>query len=93
MRTVQDADNRPGDGRARRPALVEFDEGTADDDDEGGGPAAMAEPTATLKTFRTGKILGYKKPGWSGDVFFGQNIVPDKMLDGSIIAVGDPVIE
>ena len=66
--------------------------GTADDDDEGGGPAAMAEPTATLKTFRTGKILGYKKPGWSGDVFFGQNIVPDKMLDGSIIAVGDPVI-
>ena len=46
-----------------------------DDDDEGGGPAPVAEPTATLRTFRTGAHLGYKKPGWRADVFFGQNVV------------------
>ena len=45
------------------------------DDDEGGGPMPEAEPTATLRTFRTGALLGYKKRGWASDVFFGQNLV------------------
>lgn len=48
---------------------------TGDDDDEGGGPAGAAEPIATMRTFRTGKLLGYAKSGWGGDVFFGQNLV------------------
>ena len=46
-----------------------------DDDDEGGGPNKGAEPTATLKTFRTGAHLGFTdKQHWATDVFFGQNI-------------------
>ena len=64
--------------------------GTPDDDDEGGGPAAEAEPTATLRTFRSGQLLGYKKPGWKCDVFFGQNLVCHSP-PGSTLAVGDEV--
>ena len=60
--------------------------------DEGGGPAAEAEPTATLKTFRTGQILGYKKPGWSGDVFFGQNVLFRPSAVGRVLRVGDAVV-
>lgn len=66
--------------------------GSADDGDEGGGPASEAEPTATLRTFRTGKLLGYKKPGWRADVFFGQNIVPFVDAVGAELSVGDVVM-
>ncbi|KAJ8602450.1 hypothetical protein CTAYLR_001277 [Chrysophaeum taylorii] len=45
-----------------------------DGDDEGGGPNQGAEPTTTLKTFRTGKHLGATTPGWDDEVFFGQNL-------------------
>ena len=62
-----------------------------DDDDEGGGPAVEAEPTATLRTFRSGRVLGYKKRGWAQDVFFGQNLVLHAAA-GSVISVGDPVV-
>ena len=57
--------------------------------DEGGGPAPEAEPTATLRTFRTGRLLGYKKRGWQNDVFFGQNLVG--LGHGGWLRVGDPV--
>ena len=63
----------------------------ADVDDEGGGPASEAEPTATLRTFRTGRLLGYARPKWAKDVFFGQNIVSYSQ-PGVTIAVGDEVV-
>jgi len=46
------------------------------DDDEGGlGPDDGVEPTTTLRTFRTGKHLGFlDKKHWADDVFFGQNL-------------------
>ena len=49
---------------------------TTDDpkDDEGGGPRALAEPTATLKEFRTGEQLKLDNPKWKREVFFGQNV-------------------
>ena len=65
--------------------------GTPDDDDDGGGPAALAEPTATLRTFRTGELLGFRKPSWRADVFFGQNLVHEGAV-GREIAVGDVVV-
>ena len=58
---------------------------------EGGGPAEEAEPTATLRTFRSGAGLGYKKKGWAKDVFFGQNIVLDAAV-GAVLTVGDAVV-
>ena len=63
-----------------------------EDMDEGGGPATEAEPTATLKTFRTGAKLGYAKPGWAGDVFFGQNVLPGRGSAGRILSVGDAIV-
>lgn len=66
--------------------------GTPDDNDEGGGPAEHAEPTATLRTFRSSTHLGYKKPFDSCDVFFGQNIVHESTYIGKEIAVGDAVV-
>ena len=66
--------------------------GTPDDDDEGGGPAAQAEPTATLRTFRSAEALGFHAPFDNCDVFFGQNIVLDGKLAGREIAVGDVVV-
>ena len=66
--------------------------GSTDDGDEGGGPAAEAEPTATMRTFRTGKLLGFKKAGWRADVFFGQNIVPAVGTVGREVSVGDQVM-
>lgn len=73
------------DGRGSAAATV-----GADDDDEGGGPTSEAEPTATLRTFRTGALLGYKKAGWASDVFFGQNLVLHS-APGAVISVGDTV--
>ena len=39
----------------------------------------LKEPTATLRTFRSGVYLGsslpHNKPSWGKEVFFGQNIV------------------
>ena len=61
-----------------------------DDRDEGGGPAPEAEPTATLRTFRSGSKLGYAKPGWKSDVFFGQNILIH--TPGVALKVGDTVV-
>ena len=84
--TIDQATGLP-DGRASACAT----KGTADDDDEGGGPAAEAEPTATLRTFRTGALLGYVKPGWRSDVFFGQNIV-GRGATGRLLSVGDRVV-
>ena len=43
-----------------------------------------------LRTFRSGQLLGYKKPGWKCDVFFGQNLVCHSP-PGSTLAVGDEV--
>jgi len=63
--------------------------GGATDDDEGGGPTAAAEPIATLRTFRTGKLLGYTKKNWESEVFFGQNLLVQTV--GSTISVGDAV--
>jgi hypothetical protein len=74
------------DGRGSSDAVL-----GADDTDEGGGPVASAEPTATLRTFRTGEILGYKKAGWKNDVFFGQNLVMHD-AEGATIRVGDAVV-
>ena len=65
---------------------------TGNDDDEGGGPAIKAEPTTTLRTFRSGEVLGYKKAGWKQDVFFGQNLVLLGKAIGATICVGDTVI-
>lgn len=64
-------------------------EGHLGEDDEGGGPAAEAEPTATLRTFRTGEKLGFRKPAWSKEVFFGQNLTV--LSPGSTVTVGDLV--
>ena len=61
-------------------------------DDEGGGPAAEAEPTATLRTFRTGSLLGYRKKGWAKDVFFAQNLTIAAAPPGGVVAVGDVVV-
>jgi hypothetical protein len=66
-------------------------QGTPDDDDEGGGPTAVAEPTATLRTFRTGALLGYKKRGWREDVFFGQNLTLSSNR-GGVLSVGDTAV-
>jgi hypothetical protein len=77
------------DGRRDACAVVK---GSTDDGDEGGGPAAGAEPTATMRTFRTGKLLGFKKAGWRADVFFGQNIVPVVDAVGREVSVGDEVM-
>jgi hypothetical protein len=74
------------DGRGSSDAVL-----GADDTDEGGGPVASAEPTATLRTFRTGELLGYKKAGWKNDVFFGQNLVMHD-AEGATIRVGDAVV-
>ena len=59
------------------------------DDDEGGGP--QGEPIATLRTFRTGKLLGYKSKKKHHDVFFGQNLVVNSPV-GSVVSVGDAVV-
>ena len=75
------------DGRASAAATV-----GADNDDEGGGPTAEAEPTATLRTFRTGAVLGFKKKGWKADVFFGQNVVLLGGAAGATLTVGDVVL-
>ena len=65
-----DQDTGVPDGRRDACAVAK---GSTDDGDEGGGPAAEAEPTATMRTFRTGKLLGFKKAGWraGGPFFFG----------------------
>lgn len=65
------------------------DDGATDDADvdDGGGPRRAAEPTATLKTFRTGEILGFKNPKWKHDVFFGQNVT--HVAPGAVLKVGD----
>jgi hypothetical protein len=60
-----------------------------DQDDEGGGPGAEAEPIATLRTFRTGALLGYRKKGWAKEVFFAQNVV--LRGGGEELAVGNVV--
>ena len=86
MPTIDQATGVP-DGRATACST----KGTADDDDEGGGPTAEAEPTATMRTFRTGRLLGYRKPGWADDVFFGQNLVL-RAHAGAVVAVGDAVL-
>ena len=81
-------DQRTGvpDGSARAT------KGTAANDDEGGGPAAEAEPTATMRTFRTGALLGYAKRGWKADVFFGQNLTfAQNARPGAVVRVGDDV--
>eukprot|EP00325_Prymnesiales_sp_UTEX-LB-985_P002586 CAMPEP_0174700158 /NCGR_PEP_ID=MMETSP1094-20130205/5197_1 /TAXON_ID=156173 /ORGANISM="Chrysochromulina brevifilum, Strain UTEX LB 985" /LENGTH=399 /DNA_ID=CAMNT_0015897597 /DNA_START=161 /DNA_END=1360 /DNA_ORIENTATION=+ len=65
---------------------------SAADDDEGGGPAAEAEPIATLRTFRTGELLGYTKASWQKEVFFGQNLCLDpNRHPGASISVGNRV--
>jgi hypothetical protein len=56
-------------------------------DDDGGGPRALAEPTNTLRAFRTGKALGFKNPKWRDDVFFGQNVT--HAAPGAVLSVGD----
>ena len=63
--------------------------GADDGDDEGGGPAAEAEPTATLLSFRSGRALGFAKRGWAKDVFFGQNLVLCSGTAYASVAVGD----
>ena len=89
LRALQDPDHRSEDGRARRRRRG----GRADfSDDEGGGPAAEAEPTATLRTFRTGSLLGYRKKGWAKDVFFAQNLTIAAAPPGGVVAVGDVVV-
>lgn len=88
MPTINQATGVPDKLESARPVV----KGSADDDDEGGGPASAAEPTATLRTFRTGAALGYRKPGWKGDVFFGQNLVPAATAAGRRLAVGDAVV-
>ena len=55
------------------------------------GRRQRPELTATLKTFRTGQILGYKL-GWSGDVFFGQNVLFRPSAVGRVLRVGDAVV-
>ena len=75
------------DGRASSLAT----QGTKDDDDEGGGAAKQSEPTATLSTFRTGSLLGYRKRDWGAAVFFGQNLV-GRASAGGVLSVGDQVL-
>ena len=70
---------------------------TTDGDDEGGGPAAAAEPTATLKTFRTGAALALADKSWAifrkqpDDVFFGENVTFTPSSAGGRIACGDVI--
>ena len=52
----------------------------------------VPEPTATLKTFRTGALLNYQKPAWKGDVFFGQNVLLTSSSVGRVLSVGDEVV-
>ena len=78
MPTIDQATGEPDGGDA-----------TTDDAaaDEGGGPRALAEPTATLKEYRTGAALKLKNPKWRQEVFFGQNIT--HASPGAEINVGD----
>ena len=46
--------------------------------------------TEAMKTFRTGKKLGYSKDAWQSQVFFGQNLDHTCAL-GSRLSVGDNV--
>ena len=87
MPTIDQTTGVP-DGRASACAT----QGTVDDDDEGGGPLAEAEPTATLRTFRSGKALGFVKQGWKADVFFGQNLTVPLSAADSVLTVGDTVV-
>lgn len=43
-------------------------------------PSSDPQPTATLRTYRTGKALGLTavNPKWRDEVFFGQNVVTVK---------------
>ena len=78
MPTIDQATGEPDGGDA-----------TTDDAaaDEGGGPRALAEPTATLKEYRTGAALKLKHPKWRQEVFVGQSIT--HASPGAEINVGD----
>ena len=69
--------------------------GETKEDDLGGGPNEGIEPTATLKTFRTGKHLGFL-PKYYDEVFFGQNLchLPSffSFNNKSFFRVGDGLI-
>ena len=49
--------------------------------------------TKVLKTYRTGKHLGYSNSKWEGEVFFGQNVVSSGTTKNYMrrLAVGDMV--
>ncbi len=49
--------------------------------------------TKVLKTYRTGKHLGYSNRKWEGEVFFGQNVVSSDTAKNYMkrLAVGDMV--
>lgn len=51
---------------------------------------STVEPTETLKSYRTGKSLLYKKEKWHKDVFFGQNL-HHFAVDGFLLSVGDKI--
>ena len=88
--TIDQATGVPDQRSSNQPTVPGEAPDLGDDDlDEGGGPAEEAEPTATLRKFRSGKALGYAKPGWKADVFFGQNVIVRKA--GTVLQVGDAV--
>ncbi len=47
--------------------------------------------TKVMKTYRTGKHLGYSNSKWEGEVFFGQNVVScnDSMNFMKRVSIGD----
>lgn len=48
------------------------------------------EPSHTMKTFRSGKLIGFEKKSWAGELFFGQNL-DHRSKEGSVLRVGDLV--
>lgn len=46
------------------------------------------QPTKTMKSFRSGKAIGFGKESWQKEIFFGQNL-DHASLDSGVIRVGD----